>query len=116
MSFRVLVVEDEGLVAMTLEDMLDDLGCEIAGSAASVKEALAWIAGGGAADAALLDISLAGEYVFPVAEALTERGVPFAFTTGYGETPAGQFRTAPLVSKPVRKDRLAETLRLLGRD
>ena len=112
---RVLVVEDEGLVAMTLQDMLEDLGCEVAFSGAAVAETLRWLEDGGAADAALLDVNLGGEYVFPVAEALMARAVPFAFTTGYGETPDRRFSAVPLVGKPIRRERLAEVLRLFGR-
>ncbi len=115
-GLRVLVVEDEGLVAMTIEDLLDDLGCEVACSAASVRQALAFLEAGGEADAALLDVRLGEEMVFPVAEALAARGLPFAFTTGYGETPDPRFRDAPLVGKPVRRERLEAVLRIFGLD
>jgi CheY-like chemotaxis protein len=107
---RVLVVEDEGLVALMLEDMVDDLGYEVAYSAASVTQALAWIEGGGAADLALLDINLGGEPVFPVADALKARGVPFAFSTGYGESHDPRFLEAPLLGKPIRVERLRAVL------
>src|SRR5580704_474263 len=113
-ALRVLVVEDDGLVAMTLEDLLDDLGCEVVGSAASVAQALAWLEAGGTADAALLDVKLGAEFVFPVAEVLAARGVAFAFTTGYGETPDPRFRDAPVVGKPIRRERLSEVLREFG--
>jgi CheY-like chemotaxis protein len=113
-AFRVLVVEDEGLVAMMLEDLLDDMGCEVAGSLASVAQAMAWIDGGGRADAALLDVNLGGETVFPVAEALTARGVPFAFTTGYGENHDPRFATAVLLGKPINQERLIAALRGFG--
>src|SRR5277367_6352119 len=96
---RMLVVEDEGLVAMLIEDMLDDLGCEVACSAASVAQALKWLDDGGEADAALLDVNLGGEAVWPVAEALMARGVPFAFTTGYGQLGEPRFEHAPLLGK-----------------
>ncbi len=108
---RVMVVEDEGLIALMLEDMLEDLGCEVALSAAAVGQALAWLAAGGEADAALLDVNLGGEAVFPVAEALAARGVPFAFTTGYGETHDARFRDAPLLSKPIKQERLEDLLK-----
>jgi CheY-like chemotaxis protein len=108
---RVLLVEDEGLVAMMLEDLLEDLGCEVAGSLASVGAALAWIEAGGAADVALLDVNLSGEPVFPVAEALKQRGVPFAFATGYGADHDPRFREAPLLGKPIRQERLEALLR-----
>ncbi|HVN01147.1 MAG TPA: response regulator [Caulobacteraceae bacterium] len=107
---RVMVVEDEGLIALMIEDMLEDLGCEVVLSAAGVGQALAWIEAGGEADAALLDVNLGGEAVFPVAEALARRGVPFAFTTGYGEAHDPRFRGAPLLSKPIKPDRLEDVL------
>lgn len=111
---RVLLVEDEGLVAMMLEDLLEDLGCEVAGSLASVGAALAWIEAGGAADMALLDVNLSGETVFPVAEALRARGVPFAFATGYDADHDPRFRDAPLLGKPIRQERLEALLRNYG--
>jgi CheY-like chemotaxis protein len=111
---RVLVVEDEGLVAMMLEDVLEDLGCPLAASLSSVGEALAWIEAGGEADAALLDVNLGGEQVFPVAEALAARGVPFAFTTGYGESHDPRFKGAVLLGKPIRLQRLVEALQGFG--
>src|SRR5579863_9662257 len=103
MTLRVLVVEDDGLVAMTLEDLIEDLGAEVAGSVGSVRDALAWLESGATFDAALLDVKLGAEFVFPVAEALTERGVAFAFSTGYGETPDPRFREAPVLGKPIRR-------------
>jgi CheY-like chemotaxis protein len=112
--FRVLVVEDEGLVAMMLEDLLDDLGCEVVCSASSVDQAMAWLRAGGQLDAALLDVNLGGEAVFPVAEALIGRGAPFAFNTGYGEAPDPRFRDAPLLSKPIRIERLVAVLKSFG--
>lgn len=113
---RILVVEDEGLVALMLEDMLEDLGYDLAYSAASVAQALAWIEAGGAADAALLDVNLGGETVFPVADALKARGVPFAFSTGYGESHDPRFREAPMLGKPILIERLQAVLGRLGRD
>ena len=111
---RVLVVEDEGLVAMTLEDMLNDLGCEVAFSGAAVAETLVWLDAGGSADAALLDVNLGGEYAFAIADAHADRGTPFAFSTGYGEAPDARFSHTPLLAKPVRRERLVEVLRGFG--
>jgi CheY-like chemotaxis protein len=111
---RILVVEDEGLVAMMIEDLLEDLGCELAGSLASVGAALAWIEAGGDADGALLDVNLGGEPVFPVAEALRARGIPFAFATGYGEAQDARFKDAVLLGKPIRLARLVAALEGFG--
>lgn len=115
-SLRVLLVEDEGLVALMLEDLLQDLGCEVAASLASVRAALAWIEAGGLADMALLDVNLSGEPVFPVADALSARGVPFAFATGYGEGHDPRFKDAPLLGKPIRQERLEALLRSYGHE
>jgi CheY-like chemotaxis protein len=81
----VLVVEDESLVAMLLETILEDMGCTPVGPASTVEEGLALAADAGQLDAALLDVNVAGRQVFPIAEALKARGVPFVFSTGYGE-------------------------------
>jgi CheY-like chemotaxis protein len=101
-GLRVLVVEDEGPVAMLVEAMLDDLGCAVVLSAASVGEALELVRRGGF-DVALLDVNLAGEKVYPVADELRRIGVPFAFASGYGA--AGlrpDLKDIPIVQKPFR--------------
>lgn len=81
---RVLVVEDELLVAMLVEDMLADAGCVVVGPFARVAEAVI-AAQTETVDGALLDVNVAGEKVFPVAYALAKRGVPFLLVTGYGD-------------------------------
>ncbi|WP_082765763.1 MULTISPECIES: response regulator [unclassified Phenylobacterium] len=80
---RILVVEDETLVALLLEDRLAALGCEVVGPAVSVDEALELLATH-PLDAAVLDVNLCGIAVFPVADALDVRGIPFLFATAYG--------------------------------
>ena len=82
---RVLIVEDESLVAMLLETILEDMGCTPVGPAANIDEGLKLATDGERLDGALLDVNVAGRQVFPVAEALKERGIPFVFSTGYGE-------------------------------
>jgi CheY-like chemotaxis protein len=107
---RVLVVEDEVLIGMLLEDMLSDLGYELAATAARVDEASA-IARDGQFDAAILDVNLNGEEVYPVAEILAARGIPFVFATGYGERglpPAHQNR--PTLQKPFQQETLERQL------
>ncbi len=80
---RVIVVEDEMMIAMLLEDMLQDLGHTVVGVAGRLEAALE-LARGTDADLAILDVNLSGEASFPVAQVLTERGLPFMFATGYG--------------------------------
>ncbi|WP_332678125.1 response regulator [Brevundimonas sp.] len=82
---RVLVVEDESLVAMLLETILEDMGCTPVGPAANIDDGMAMATDGEHLDAALLDVNVAGRQVFPVAQALKDRGIPFVFSTGYGE-------------------------------
>jgi CheY-like chemotaxis protein len=107
---RVFLVEDEALVAMSVEDMLADLGCAVAASACTLDQALDKVEAGGF-ECALLDVSLGGKAVFPVAEILSERGIPFAFTSGYGRAALPEaFRTRPLVSKPFQFEDLATAL------
>lgn len=98
---RILLVEDEPIIAMTAEDMLDALGFDVVATAATLDEALAASARGGF-DVALLDINLNGLESFPVADALKAEGKPFIFTTGYGAAGCGEHRDAPLVTKPYR--------------
>ena len=82
---RVLVVEDESLVAMLLETILEDMGCETVGPVSNVADAVSLVEGGELLHGALLDVNVAGVEVFPVAASLEARGLPFVFSTGYGE-------------------------------
>lgn len=100
-ALRVLVVEDEPVVAMCLEDILDGLGCTTVGPAARLAEGLA-LAENEALGAAILDINLGGERSTPIAQALRRRGVPFAFASGYGAVPEGFENSVPLIEKPYR--------------
>jgi CheY-like chemotaxis protein len=109
---KVLLVEDEGLVAMTMEDMLEDLGCDVVGSFGSVAAALDWLAGEPELDGALLDVNLGGEMVFPVADVLIARGVPIIFATGYGASPDDRYASTPVAAKPVTQARLAKVVDL----
>lgn len=109
-GLKVLVVEDESPVAMLVEDMLEDLGCIVVDSAASVDEALKKVAAGGF-DFALLDVNLAGQRVYPVAELLLAHGMPFAFASGYGAHGLPDHLTRqPVISKPFRMHDLAEAI------
>lgn len=108
---RVLLVEDEALVAMLLETILEDMGCIPIGPAATVEDGLAMAADPEPLDAALLDVNVAGRQVFPIAEALTARGVPFIFSTGYGEGGLPDaWRGHPTVQKPFTEAAIREAL------
>ena len=110
-SRRLLVVEDDYLLADDLARSLEALGVEVVGPVGSIDDALALIAGDGALDGALLDINLRGERVFAVADALAARRVPFVFTSGYDRVaiPAC-YAEIPLCTKPTDALRLAECL------
>ena len=112
-GLKVLVVEDEMLVSMLVEDMLADLGCTVVGPAAEIDEAMA-LAESADIDLALLDVNLGGTPIFPVADALKARGVPFAFASGYGEAGLSEdHRGASVLQKPFREADLAKALREL---
>ena len=116
-GLSVFVAEDEALVAMNLEDMLHDLGCSVLGPAMRLDQAERMLEEGFACDAAILDVNLGGEMVFPVAEKLRARGVPIVFTTGYGrEGLPEEWHSAHLLQKPYAAEDIAANLTsLLGR-
>ncbi len=108
---QILIVEDEPLIAMMLEDFLDVLDKQVAGTVDSVDDALARVAEGGI-DAAILDVNLrGGQKSTPVAEALAERGVPFVFATGGADDAVDErFRDRPRLQKPFTMDGVAKAL------
>ena len=108
---RVLVVEDESLVAMLLETILEDMGCTPVGPASNIDEGEALARDEAALDAALLDVNVAGRQVFPVAAALKARGVPFVFSTGYGEGGLpDEWRGQPTIQKPFTEAAIRDAL------
>lgn len=107
---RVLVVEDELIVSWLLEDMLAAFGCIVIGPAARVAQALAMI-GSEDIDAAVLDVSLEGEFSYPVANALMLRCVPFIFATGYDRARLPQpYRSYGALQKPFHGSELRAAL------
>lgn len=107
---RIFVVEDEFLIRMLLEDMLADLGHAVAAAAGSVGEA-AELAKTSEFDLAILDVNLDGREVYPVAEILVGRGLPFVFVTGYGGRGLPEaFRDRPTLQKPFQLEDLRKTL------
>lgn len=110
---RVLVVEDEMLIGMLLEDMLTDLGHEVAAVVPRLKGALVAVERE-SYDLAILDVHLQGESAFPVADALIAKGVPFVFATGYGERGLPEtYRGRPVLQKPLAKGDLERVLKIL---
>ncbi|HUE47162.1 MAG TPA: response regulator [Aestuariivirgaceae bacterium] len=113
---RLLVVEDELLVALDIESILSEAGMAVVGPASSAGEALKLIADT-PLDAALLDANLSGEPIDAVAQALSERGIPFAYVTGYGRESLPAAHPAPIVTKPFDAEQLlAAARRLLAAD
>ena len=107
---RVLVVEDEYLVALEVENVLLDAGCIVVGPFASVEEGLV-AAKVENVDIALLDVNVAGEMVFPIAYLLEAVGTPFLFVTGYGKAILPRDRpTWEACSKPFHPDELTKRL------
>jgi DNA-binding response OmpR family regulator len=102
---RVLVVEDEAMLSLSLEDMLRDLGCVVAGTAARLDDAMQ-MARTSDFDVALLDVNINGKRIDPVAEAVRERGTPIIYVTGYGKTAASGF----VLEKPHNAADLERTL------
>jgi CheY-like chemotaxis protein len=108
---RILLVEDEALIALMLEDMLDSMGCAVTALAPRVPLGVT-LAQTGDFDLALLDVNVAGENVEPVANVLAARGIPFVFATGYGEAGVPlKHRERPVVAKPFRTDQLESAVR-----
>jgi CheY-like chemotaxis protein len=111
---RVLVVEDDMMIAMMLQDSLTKLGFEVVGPAARVDSAVQ-LAERETMDAALLDINLAGEKVDRVAERLSLRGIPFAFVSGYGASWIPKaFADRPRIEKPFQTRDLQRVLAGIG--
>ena len=109
-SRSVLIVEDESLIAMMLEDFLESLGHEVAGTCDSVAGALTRVEQGGF-DVAIVDVHLNGEQVWPVADLLAQKGIPYILATGgHIEPPPAQHAQAPVLSKPFTLDAIEPAL------
>lgn len=106
----ILVVEDEPLIAMMLEDFLESLGHAVSATCESVEDAMAEADKGGF-DVAILDVNLKGESVWPVAERLRDKQIPFVLATGgHVEPPPVQFANVPVIEKPYTVDRVTPAL------
>jgi CheY-like chemotaxis protein len=106
---RILLVEDEVLIAEMVVDMLTGLGATVIGPATSLEAGLS-LAGSESIDAAVLDINLRGERIDPIADLLDARGIPVLFATGYGMAAGIDRRDAPVIDKPYTQERLATGL------
>lgn len=110
---KALLVEDEAGVAIMLEDMLHDLGCEIVASVARFKQALE-VARTAVVDFAILDVNLNGESALPIAHILRDRKIPIIFSTGYGATGVPpEFDGSRVLSKPFLIDELRKEIQAL---
>jgi CheY-like chemotaxis protein len=104
---RILIVEDEFLIAIHAADVMEGLGFTVLGPVATIDQALTIVMEGGF-DGAILDVNLSGSLIFPVAEALEERGIPFILTSGYEATGLPErWRERPHLRKPVIERELA---------
>jgi CheY-like chemotaxis protein len=110
MGRRILVIEDEAMVSMLIEDALIDMGCVVVAFASRFDDGLAK-ARTLAFDAAILDVNLAGERSFGIADALRQRKLPFVFATGYGMGSIPEpLRNAPILQKPFSPPELERAL------
>ena len=107
---RVLVVEDEMMIAMLIEDMLEEFGCTLVGPATTVPRALDLIAKENV-EIAVLDLNLDGQDTYAIADALRQKNVPFIFATGYGSTGLRQeYGNRPVLQKPFQSQALESAL------
>ena len=107
---RILVVEDEMLLAMSMEDMLADFGCDVVGPVARIADGVK-LANAERLDGAILDINVAGAEVFPVARELAGRRIPFIFVSGYGTANLpSEWLGRPTLQKPFYPKDLAASM------
>lgn len=112
---RMFLVEDEPLIAMAIKDMLVELGFEVVGPYNKVSEAFAAVSNHDV-NAAILDVNLGGELIYPVAECLMVKGVPFVFTTGYGaEAIDDRFASYRVLQKPIQRQALKNAFVITSR-
>jgi DNA-binding response OmpR family regulator len=110
---RVLVVEDEPLIAMVIEAALETIGCEIVGPVAKLDEAID-LANRASFDCAILDVNIRGGHVYPVADLLMKRGLPILLASGYGEwTLPAHLLGEKRLEKPYTSEQLEVEIRLL---
>jgi CheY-like chemotaxis protein len=107
---KILIVEDESLVAMMIEDLLADLGHDVVAVAGRLEQGMQF-ASQLAIDFAVVDLNLNGERTFPIAEILRFRGIPLVFATGYGVSGlSDDWRGTPVVQKPFQPHELQNAI------
>lgn len=110
-GMRVLVVEDDFITAEDLQAEFESLGAKVLGPVSNLKDALDLLAEGPAPQAAVLDINLGGEMVYPLADMLRDRRIPFVFATGYEESAIPQpYAGLPRLEKPVSVSSIVQAL------
>ena len=110
-GYTVLVVEDDFTMALDLQASLEDAGATVLGPVSRVDDALELVWDVFDIDIAVLDINLRGERVYPVAEALRQRGIPFVFATGYDRASLPEaYAQIPLCEKPMEYERISATV------
>jgi CheY-like chemotaxis protein len=109
-SLQILVVEDESMVAMMIEDMLEDLGHKVIATSGRMPDASKLVSVA-SADLAILDVNLNGEETYPLADSLAARAIPFIFATGYGSSGIkAEWSGVPVLQKPFQSRELAEAI------
>lgn len=112
-GLKIIVIEDEALVALNLESMLEDLGCTVVGPFMRYAQAETMIERSADADAAILDVNIGGQKVFPIAQKLVEKGVPIIFATGYGRAGLPEaWHDRPVLQKPYTEAEVALGLKI----
>jgi CheY-like chemotaxis protein len=114
-KLKVLIIEDESIVAMMIEDLIVDMGHEVVGIAGRLEQAQR-LAEELTVDFAIVDVNLNGQHTYPVAETLKARGVPFVFATGYGaQGLKDEWKQSPVLQKPFQPDELTRAIDTLAR-
>jgi CheY-like chemotaxis protein len=111
-SLQILIVEDESMVAMMIEDMLEDLGHKVIGTSGRMPDASKLVSNA-TADLAILDVNLNGEETYPLADSLAAKSIPFIFATGYGSSGIkAEWSGVPVLQKPFQARELAQAINL----
>lgn len=114
-KLKVLIIEDESIVAMMIEDLIVDMGHEVVGTAGRLEQAQK-LATELALDFAIVDVNLNGQLTYPVAETLKARGVPFVFATGYGaQGLKDEWKQSPVLQKPFQPEDLTRAINAVAR-